>query len=124
MNSFNHYAYGAVAAWMFASMAGIGLYDGVQGFKKLLIAPQPDTRLSFEASYESAYGEVKTASSYEGDTWTYRFAIPANTTAEVRLPVKPATVNGMELEARADENGMTIFSVAAGEYVVIAKLTD
>ena len=55
MNSFNHYAYGAVGGWMFETMAGIGADPENPGFKNVLLAPQPDARLGFEASYDSPY---------------------------------------------------------------------
>ena len=131
MNSFNHYAYGAVAAWMFESMAGIAADFENPGFQKIIIAPQPDRRLSFEASYDSAYGIIKASSSYEGDVWTYRFAIPANTRAEVRLLMESATVNGKALGELTREDGIILTSVeneivtlsaVAGSYEVTGNI--
>ena len=137
MNSFNHYAYGSVAAWMFDAMAGIDFDKTNPGFKHIIIDPQPDTRLSVDASYESAYGTIKAKSSYEGKTWTYEFTLPANTDAEVRIPVTSAdttTVNGKALSALtldtdgiklvSCENGLAIFEAVAGSFVVTAQLAD
>lgn len=42
MNSFNHYAYGAVAGWMFSSMVGMGYDSEHAGFKHIIFAPHPD----------------------------------------------------------------------------------
>ena len=38
MNSFNHYAYGAVGEWMYRTMAGVSALE--PGYRKVLIAPQ------------------------------------------------------------------------------------
>jgi len=57
MNSFNHYAFGAVCEWMFESLAGIKA--GSPGFQTLEIAPGLTDRLDYvKASYESAQGRV------------------------------------------------------------------
>jgi len=132
MNSFNHYAYGSVAGWMFESMAGIAADPQNPGFKNVIIAPQPDTRLSFESAYDSAYGTIKAKSAYEGDTWTYSFTLPANTTADVCIPAKSATVNGKALTdltiekdgilLKSFENGVAILSAVAGSFTVNATL--
>ena len=86
MNSFNHYAYGAVLSWMYGTMAGIRAGDG-GGFKDFTLAPIPDRRLGkVEAAYDSPYGMIRSAWRYAGDDWTWTFTIPANTTATVKLP--------------------------------------
>ena len=86
MNSFNHYAYGAVLSWMYGTMAGIRAgEDG--GFKSFTLAPIPDRRVGkVDASYDSPYGTVRSKWFYCGDEWTWTFTIPANTTATVKLP--------------------------------------
>jgi len=50
MNSFNHYAYGAVADWMYGTMAGITPMEEYPGYKKIQIAPQPDPRVGWVAA--------------------------------------------------------------------------
>ena len=72
MNSFNHYAYGAVQEWMYRHMAGIQTADNAPGFAHPIIAPKPDVRRPEEipdgqsrityvrASYESAAGLIET----------------------------------------------------------------
>ncbi|MBO7399263.1 MAG: family 78 glycoside hydrolase catalytic domain [Clostridia bacterium] len=88
MNSFNHYAYGAVVAWMYGTMAGIREDTSSPGFKHILLAPIPDKRIGHvTASFNSPYGVIKSAWRYTGEgklSWT--FTIPANTTATVILP--------------------------------------
>ena len=88
MNSFNHYAYGAVLAWMYGTMAGIREDLQAPGFKHIILAPLPDKRVGHaEACYDSAYGKIASAWRYDSDgKWTWTFTIPANTTATVTVP--------------------------------------
>ena len=88
MNSFNHYAYGAVLAWMYGTMAGIREDVKAPGFKHIILAPIPDARIGrVDASFDSAYGRITSSWRYgrEGK-WTWTFTIPANTTATVTVP--------------------------------------
>ena len=88
-NSFNHYSYGSVVAWMFRGMAGISYDEQAPGFKHILLMPHPDKTLpSVEASYDSLYGNIVSNMRYEDDVWHYEATIPANTTAKIMLPVK------------------------------------
>lgn len=87
MNSFNHYAYGAVLAWMYKDMAGIAADPKAPGFKNIVMAPKPDRRMGFvKAKYNSAAGLVESAWRYEGDIWIWTFSIPEGATADVTVP--------------------------------------
>ena len=88
MNSFNHYAYGAVLSWMYGTMAGIREDKLAPGFKHIILAPIPDKRIGHvDASYDSAYGRITSSWRYgREDKWTWTFTIPANTTATVVVP--------------------------------------
>jgi len=88
MNSFNHYAYGAVLAWMYGTMAGIQEDVACPGFKHIILAPVPDKRMGkVKACFRSPYGPIKSAWHYdETGKWTWTFTIPANTTATVTVP--------------------------------------
>ena len=60
MNSFNHYAYGAVADWVYTVAAGIQTVEEKPGYAAVRIAPQPDKRLDWlEASVETRHGLVR-----------------------------------------------------------------
>ena len=91
MNSFNHYAYGCVAEWLFAAAAGIRQPKGAVGWKRFLLAPIPDRRLgSVDASFISPEGEIKSSWKYDDDgTWTWTFAVPRGTSASVSAPGIP-----------------------------------
>jgi len=87
MNSFNHYAYGSVCAWLWETAAGIAADPADPGFRHIIMRPVPDPRLGHvEATYQSAAGLIKSAWKYEGDTWTWTFTIPEGATASVTLP--------------------------------------
>jgi len=86
MNSFNHYAYGAIGQWFFEGIAGIQALE--PGYRKIRIAPTPDARLnSASAEYDSTYGRI--ASSWNATPEAFRLdvTIPPNTTAEIVIPV-------------------------------------
>ena len=87
MNSFNHYAYGAVCEWIWETVAGIACDPAAPGFKQIIMKPVPDKRLGYvEAEYNSAYGLIKSAWKFEGDTWNWTVTIPDETTAFITLP--------------------------------------
>lgn len=90
MNSFNHYAYGAVCDWMYGVICGIKprCGKGEAGFKVFDIVPTPNKKLGYaKAELDTAYGRIVSAWKYVGDNVEYTFEIPEGTTAYV-------TVNG------------------------------
>ena len=87
MNSFNHYAYGAILAWIYKTVAGIAADPSEPGFKHIIMRPMPDRRLGYvKAEYKSAAGLVKSAWRYEGDKWIWDFTVPEGATAAVTIP--------------------------------------
>ena len=87
MNSFNHYAYGSVLAWLYKTAAGIAADVRSPGFRHIVMAPVPDRRLGFvKAEYRSSAGLVKSAWRYKGDEWIWEFTVPAGATATVTVP--------------------------------------
>lgn len=138
MNSFNHYAYGAVAEWMFRYMAGIDTDEKNPGFKHIILHPNPDTRKELpqgqehitmvDAVYGSVYGDIK--SKWNMDTSggvVYEITIPANTTATVFISQIKENSYIYENKTRAedvegvvsvkDENGKFILELNSGSYV-------
>ncbi|HTX76422.1 MAG TPA: family 78 glycoside hydrolase catalytic domain [Terracidiphilus sp.] len=86
MNSYNHYAYGAVADWIYRYAAGIDASPLDAGFHTIALHPNFDKRLeSLDFTYPSAYGEIHSAWTIDGDTATWRVTIPANTTGRLDL---------------------------------------
>jgi alpha-L-rhamnosidase len=87
MNSFNHYAYGAIGDWMYRVIGGINPDEEQSGYKHIIIHPRPGGNLEYaKTSYQSGYGEIRTSWNIEGDIFRLRVVIPVNTTASVILP--------------------------------------
>ncbi len=122
MNSFNHYAYGAIGDWMYRVVAGIEL--GAPGYKQILIQPQPDSRLDFaEATHESPYGKITSGWKINDGKLSVSCSIPANTTATVTLPnttIKNTMVSGKPLGKQFKDareiGGDVVLNVGSGTY--------
>ena len=91
MNSFNHYAYGAVGEWFFETICGIQpvaetLED--TGFRRWKLQPEFGHSLTHaSAVYQSINGEIKSAWQRAGDgSICWRFSVPVNTCAVLNLP--------------------------------------
>ena len=85
MNSFNHYAYGAIGDWLYGVVAGIQITE--PGYKKVTLSPQPDQRLGYvTASVKTPYGELSSSWEYGNETVKYKFVIPEGITAHIILP--------------------------------------
>ncbi|MFD5232107.1 family 78 glycoside hydrolase catalytic domain [Streptomyces qaidamensis] len=85
MLSFNHYAYGAVAAWLYGSVAG--LRATAPGYRTIEIAPRPGATLtSAGASIATPYGPASVAWSVRGDTLTVDAELPPGTTGRFLPP--------------------------------------
>lgn len=77
MNSFNHYAYGSVAAWMYETICGIGIDEEAPGGENIILRPHPDKRLSWaKASIETNFGKVSSAWKYTDSGIEYEFSVP------------------------------------------------
>lgn len=87
MNSFNHYAYGAIGDWMYRTVAGIDTDMEQVGYKKILVKPHLGTGLSnASASLSTLYGTLSSSWQKEGGFATIKVEIPANTNADIYIP--------------------------------------
>ena len=87
MNSYNHYAFGSVMAWVYRRAAGIDTDPTGPGYHHLTIHPHFDPSLpQLHVEYDSAYGTI--ISDWKQSTHTFTITVPANTTATVLLPGK------------------------------------
>ncbi len=84
MNSFNHYAYGAVGDWMYGVMAGINTVEDAPGFAKVHFAPTPDSRLDwFRAEIDTAHGKVSSRWWHENGKVHYEISTPVEAVAVI-----------------------------------------
>jgi alpha-L-rhamnosidase len=124
MNSYNHYAYGAVADWVYRYSAGIDTVAGDPGFHTIYLHPNFDRKLgSVDFSYQSRYGAIHSAWTVTGDKVAWKVTIPANTSGE--LPAEAGggqlRLDGKELAGNSrvhtkHENGATVYQLPAGTY--------
>ena len=134
MNSFNHYAYGAIGAWLYAVVAGIELDPREPGYKHILLQPHPGgTLVSARAKLASPQGEIVSAWRSAPRRFDWDVIVPANATATAQLPV-PSTARvteggkplhrapGISRIARTRE-GVTC-ELASGRYRFTAEWTD
>ncbi len=85
MNSFNHYAYGAIGDWMYRTVAG--LQEAAPGYKEIRIAPKPGGKLTnASAELKTNYGLVRSSWKIENGVIKLSIAIPTNTTATIVFP--------------------------------------
>ena len=120
MNSYNHYAFGSVVAWVYRYAAGIDTTPDSPGFKQIVIHPHLDARMtSARGEYDSVYGKI--ISDWNGTPagpFSLRVTIPANTSAKVFLPVIPGAhiaESGGAVDAR-QEGGSYVVQVGSGSY--------
>ncbi|MDB5325576.1 MAG: alpha-L-rhamnosidase [Phycisphaerales bacterium] len=119
MNSYNHYAYGAVGEWMYARIGGIDLDPAKPAHKHVIVRPIPGGGLTHaKATLESPYGQIASGWRIDGGTLTLDVTIPANATATITVPTSdPASVK----EANGATGNGNVFEVGAGQYRFTAK---
>lgn len=135
MNSFNHYAYGAIGSWMYRKIAGLDMDESQPAFKRILIEPLFGlNKLSYaKASYRSLYGEIVSEWRIRDGEIDVQVVIPSNTTATVVLKgavlsqLKEGerllnTENGIQ-SAVETSDGVKLY-IGSGKYRFTYPLTD
>ena len=132
MNSFNHYAYGAIGDWMYRVMAGLEIDEAMPGYKHVLIQPRPGGGFtSARASHQTMYGPLSSAWTLKDGRFELSIEVPPNTRATVRLPkaqVAGVTEGGQALakgngiaDWRQDGDAVAI-EVGSGQYRFASSL--
>ena len=126
MNSFNHYAYGAIGDWMYRVLAGIELDEGSVGYKKIKIKPHIGGGFTHaSASLQTIYGEVSSGWELENENLVMDIVVPANTSAKVYIPTSSAALvkeNGKPITASEEwqilgmEDGYAVLKIGSGRY--------
>ncbi len=93
MNSFNHYAYGAIGDWLYRYVAGISSDPKNPGYKHFFLQPHPGGGLTnASAELETMFGTIRSAWKMEGDSMTFSCTVPANSSATIlwdQAPIHP-----------------------------------
>ena len=133
MNSFNHYAYGAIGDWMYRVIAGLDTYEDGAGYKHIKIQPHPGGNLtSAAATLQTNYGTAGINWVIKGSELTLDVEIPANTHADIFIPASTAdaiTESGKpisqqkEIQVTGKEDQYVVVKTGGGKYhfVVGAK---
>ena len=134
MNSFNHYSFGAVGAWMYAYSLGIMRDENHPGFKHFVLCPKvdPTGKMTFARGYyDSLCGRIESAWEVKGGEVRYSFTVPANTSATLYLPaasMDSVTENGRALQAGKEgikevtyQDGMCKAELLSGTYHFVVK---
>jgi alpha-L-rhamnosidase len=108
MNSFNHYAYGAIGDWMYRVIAGLDTEespDGV-GYKKIVIKPHPGGKLTWvNLDYESRQGKISVHWKIANNKFLMDVVIPKGTTAQINTP----DINGANYKIQNVSSGVYHF---------------
>jgi len=133
MNSFSHYAIGAVGEWMYRTIIGINPDPEAPAFKRIIIKPQPGGGLTWaEGSHRSIRGPIACRWRIDDDRITMEVEIPANTTALAFIPTTDAnsvTEGGRPARQapgvvlHAIEDGAAVYRIGSGRYHFEAVLT-
>jgi alpha-L-rhamnosidase len=125
MNSYNHYAYGAVADWIYRYAAGVDATPVDAGFHTIYLHPSFDAQLgSIDFKYPSPYGEIHSAWTLKNGAARWNLTIPANATGWIGLSeqeaanyklgsVSLAQAKGVAVAMNGSEHG---YSLPAGSY--------
>lgn len=94
MNSYNHYAFGAAAEFVYRRIAGID--SGAPGFEKIIVSPMPTKGMpNVRAEYNSVKGKIVSSYESKDNIISYYVELPEGVCAEIKLPGEPSLhVNG------------------------------
>lgn len=126
MNSFNHYAYGAIGDWMYRQMVGIDNDEEGVGYKKIKIQPHVGGGFTHaSATYITRYGKLQSGWKIENGRLTVEAEVPPNTTATIYVPAsRVASVmeggkkvaSGKDMRVGDLQNGYLPVQVGSGRY--------
>jgi alpha-L-rhamnosidase len=126
MNSFNHWALGAVGEWVWRELAGFNPDETAPGYKHFFIHPRPAPGLNWVRSeYRSIRGAITSNWRVGHGFLTLEVIIPPNTTATVFVPASDPrsvrergrsaqTANGVEFLGASEE--AAVFRLKSGAY--------
>ncbi|MBS1973955.1 MAG: family 78 glycoside hydrolase catalytic domain, partial [Bacteroidetes bacterium] len=131
MNSFNHYAYGAIGDWMYRVVAGLDTYEDAPGYKHIKIFPHSDSSLTMAAAeLQTYYGKVSSNWKTDASGFTLDVDVPANTTATVYLPAASTDditesgrplITEKEIEISGTHDSYTEIRIGSGTYHFAVK---
>ena len=131
MNSFNHYAYGAVGAWIYRYAAGVDATPLDAGFHTVVLHPVFGAQLGHVSfDYDSVYGPIHSDWVVKGSAAVWHVTIPANTSGFLELGTAEAAKYKLEgvplgvshLAKPAELGGQRGFELPAGSYTFSVQM--
>lgn len=129
--SLNHWTHSAISEWLWRNVAGINPDAQHPGYQSFTIRPRPTPEVSWcQASYDSIRGRIVSDWKMDGNKFTLKLTVPANTTATVYLPtkdIKMVTESGRVLARAAGvklvkmEADHAVLEVGSGDYLFVSK---
>jgi alpha-L-rhamnosidase len=117
MNSFNHYAYGAIGDWMYRNIAGLDTDEEGAGYKKIRIRPHMGGNLNYAgAELETGYGKLTVYWKVNNGNFSMDVEIPSNTTASIFIPASSAASISENGKPLSDEKEIVV-KAKAGNYI-------
>lgn len=118
MNSFNHYAYGAIGAWLYNTVAGIEVDPTQPGYKHAILRPQPGGELTHASGkLKTVYGDLLSEWKLDNGTFDWTVVVPPNTTATVYLPAK----DGQKITLNEQIVSGAVHEIASGRYHIVVR---
>jgi alpha-L-rhamnosidase len=129
--SLNHFAFGVVCEWLQRYVAGIEIDPDRPGYKHIIFDPRPGGGLTFaRATYNSIHGMIVSDWKIDADAFRWTVAVPANSTATVRIPAADAALvteggrpaeeaEGVRFVGMADDRA--VYAVGSGTYEFAVK---
>ena len=129
MNSFNHYAYGAIGDWLYRKMCGLDTYEDGAGYKHIKLQPLIGGGVTqAETSLDTYYGVAGSGWKIDNEDVEMNIVIPANTTATIYIPATNAaeiTESGKplsgDIKVIGKEDEYMIVNVGSGSYHFVSK---
>ena len=123
MNSYNHYAYGAIGDWMYRTVAGIDTKTEAPGYKEIVIKPTIGGNLqNVGADYETNYGKISSHWKLDNGNLSLDVEIPTNTKATIYIPAGAESTGGVPdrkwcgYKTISPESGYFLQNVGSGPY--------
>ena len=130
MNSFNHWAFGAVGEWMWRTSPA-SIPTAQPGYKHFVIRPRPGGGVTWaKAQYDSIRGRIASDWKLERQEFTLKVTVPPNTSATVYVPapdVAAVTEGGRPIgdatgvKFLRQEDGCVVLMVGSGDYAFAAR---
>jgi alpha-L-rhamnosidase len=120
MNSFNHYAYGAIGDWLYQVVAGLEVDPNAPGYKRFHIQPQPGGCLTYaKVTHDSMYGRIESNWSLNNDAFELTVTVPANSEGVVHLPTHKQEDISASGQPLAEVQGIREIRQERGQVIVL-----